>query len=85
MCDMFGYRIALNFNKRGDTHVTLCGGITTIIMGIILFLYITYKLKGMLDYSDDKTNIEIQSFDVDNEAEKSFKNSNIFIFHTIRK
>ena len=33
--DLFGHNIALNFDRKGDKHRTLCGG----LMSILLYLF----------------------------------------------
>ena len=57
--DIFGHRVTLNFDKKGDKHQTLCGGITTIIYFLVIALFIllrflnlpeSYSLMDFLSY-----------------------------------
>ena len=51
--DYYGHPIKFNFNKNGDTHNTLCGGIISILIRLTLFTYITYLAKKMIRYEND--------------------------------
>ena len=35
---MFGHKISLNFDEKGDTHRTLCGGLCSILVFIYILL-----------------------------------------------
>ena len=83
--DMFGHTIAINFNKQGDTHVTCIVGTFSLIIKVFLLFFVSYKFSKMVTFDDDELNVEINSFDVDTMEEQSYKNSGVFIFHTIRK
>ena len=48
--DQYGYNIALNFNKSGTTHNTLTGGITSLIVTIIMALISIFNLQSMIFY-----------------------------------
>ena len=43
--DIFGHEIKLNFNQKGDTHNTYVGGIFSILVKIVYFLYMGYLIK----------------------------------------
>ena len=34
--DAFGHNISLNFDRKGDKHRTLCGGLSSILLGMFL-------------------------------------------------
>ena len=34
--DAFGHNISLNFDQKGDKHRTLCGGLSTIVLGMFM-------------------------------------------------
>ena len=38
--DLFGHRIFLNFNEKGQEHHTVLGGLFSIILKILVFIYI---------------------------------------------
>ena len=37
--DMFGHVIALNFNKKGESHTTLIGGFFSVLIKIAFSIY----------------------------------------------
>ena len=49
--DIFGKRINLNFDKRGETHKTLCGGIFTVIVMITIISFGLFRSYVMFNYS----------------------------------
>jgi hypothetical protein len=49
--DIFGKRISLNFDKRGESHKTLCGGIVTIIVMITILCFGLFRSYVMFNYS----------------------------------
>ena len=40
--DLFGYRVDLNFNKRGHSHQTMIGGLISILLKVLIILYVWY-------------------------------------------
>ena len=52
--DMFGYAIAFNYDKKGDTHKTKVGGIVSIIVKILFINFVGLHLKKMYMYEDNK-------------------------------
>ena len=49
--DIFGYRIELNFGKKGWTHNSSCGGIVTIIIMASLISFGLYRIYVMFTFS----------------------------------
>ena len=52
--DMFGHRINLNFNREGNSHKTIIGGLVSICLKLFMTYYVYYNFKKMLFYEDDK-------------------------------
>ena len=50
---MFGYYIPLNFNKEGDMHTTIFGGLVSIMLKLVIGLYIFLNVYKMINYDDD--------------------------------
>ena len=46
--DMFGHTINLNFDKQGDSHQTFIGGIISIVVKILMFIYIGIKFDKLI-------------------------------------
>ena len=42
--DVFGYKMTFNFNKQGRDHKTLCGGLMSCLMKLMVTWYVIYKL-----------------------------------------
>ena len=53
--DIFAHNFKLNFNRKGDTHPTVIGGLISIVLKIIYVLYMIYLLQKMLNHDDDQT------------------------------
>ena len=51
--DLFGHRIALNFNRGGDTHRTIVGGFFSIFIKIALTFYVFIKVVKLVSFGDD--------------------------------
>ena len=52
--DMFGWQIKLRFDKKGDTHKTLFGGIVSVCVYVMMLAYASNLLVKMFQYGDDK-------------------------------
>jgi hypothetical protein len=63
--DMFGYRVELNFNEKGSTHKTLCGGLVSIFVMAILMIFVLYDAKKMLLEEDDTLRSMINDQDLE--------------------
>ena len=53
--DLFGYPIKLNFNRNGDSHKTVIGGVLSIFLKVLYYLYMAYLLHKMFNHEDDRT------------------------------
>ena len=56
--DMFGKSVHLNFNHNGETHNTLCGGISSILLKLLICAYTIFNLWLMFTYG---VNVETSS------------------------
>ena len=65
---MFGYSIPLNFNKKGDQHTTVYGGIVSIFLKIVISLYVLQNVLKMFNYGDDATSSAMRKIDLDVEG-----------------
>ena len=52
--DSFGQPILLNFNKKGNTHNTVFGGVISIVTKAILFAYFVIHVEKLVNFGDDK-------------------------------
>lgn len=51
--DMFGHVINLNFDRRGDSHKTVCGGFFSILFRTFLTLYVILMFKKLIQKGND--------------------------------
>ena len=54
--DLFGFPITLKFNKKGDTHKSLLGGILSVIFYIFILGYFFYCFNKMINHLNDTDN-----------------------------
>ena len=52
--DIFGHPVTLNFNKQGDTHNTIIGGVVSIFIKVLLLMFFVERSKTMLTQGDTK-------------------------------
>ena len=57
--DMFGHVVNLNFDRRGDSHKTLCGGIFSIGLKVFLTFYV-YLMLVKLVFKGNDTNFSYE-------------------------
>ena len=52
--DMFGHNVMFNFNRKGPSHNTVCGGIISLMIKIFILGYAILNIKKLIFYEDDK-------------------------------
>ena len=65
--DMFGHQIVLNFNKSGDSHKTLIGGIGSLLVSGFMIVYIYIQTKKFLFNEADNNFTEVGVIDINAE------------------
>jgi len=85
--DMFGHTINLNFDKSGDSHKTLIGGLMSILIKFAIFTYVFLRFKMMIFLEADDNTAEVSVALLEEDAFKDIRydESNITIIHSIRK
>ena len=63
--DLFGQPILMSFNKKGNTHNTVCGGCISLIVQVALTAYFIIHLFKMIFYQDDKIASKTTSINLD--------------------
>jgi hypothetical protein len=56
---MFGHPIQLNFNKKGTSKNTLCGGILSVCLKIAILVYVILNVKRLILRENDDLMQEI--------------------------
>ena len=64
--DIFGYQIKLNFDKKGDSHRSLPGGIFSIVYFLSLASYLAYCIYKLFYHQQDYYYIATTSLDLNN-------------------
>ena len=83
--DMFGHVINLNFDRRGDSHKTLCGGIFSIALKVFLTFYV-YLMFIKLIFKGNDTNFSYKGqLDLVKLGDVDYNDINMKFFHVIRK
>ena len=60
--DLFGFPIALNFNKGGSTHKSVLGGAVSIFIKIIIVTYTVVLVNTLVfNENDELQTIKVQS------------------------
>ena len=52
--DYFGKPVEIHFNKSGNTHNTIVGGVVSILVNIILGVFVWFNFRKMIFNLDDK-------------------------------
>jgi len=51
--DMFGHQVVLNFNKKGDTYQTTIGGAISLLVKLVIFGFVVYKIILLVGLKDN--------------------------------
>lgn len=85
--DMFGHVINLNFDRKGDSHKTLCGGVFSIALKGFLSFYVILLLIKLISKGND-TNLSTEGLlhleDL-GAVNYDFQSMHMKFFHVIRK
>ena len=65
--DMFGHQIRMNFNRSGESHKTLIGGMGSLLISGFLILYIYIRTKMFVFKEADDNFTENIVIDIDHE------------------
>ena len=61
---MFGHPIGLSFNKKGTTHNTVFGGISSLVVLSFLLFYFYIHLDKMINHKEDKISTKLESINL---------------------
>lgn len=82
---MFGHVINLNFDRRGDSHKTFCGGIFSIALKGFLTFYVYLMLVKLIFKGNDTNFSYVGQLDLEALGEVNYDDMNMRFFHVIRK
>ena len=78
--DLFGHQVTLNFNRKGDTHQTLPGGIVSLIIRVILLLYFVDCSIAMFKYKNNELSDQSSIADLEEVGEVDLNEENVLLF-----
>ena len=69
--DMFGHKVVLNFNRKGETFKTGVGGFTSIIIKILISYIIYGKMTKLFNHELNQINKNEQSININDIKKKN--------------
>ena len=82
---MFGHQIGLTFNKKGSTHNTLIGGITSIVVRVFLAVYIYVIFARMINLDDDTISKEKVEVEYEEIGDVKYNETDVVSFYKLIK
>ena len=82
---MFGHVINLNFDKQGDSHKTYIGGIVSLIVKTLMAIYIMMKFQKLIYMEGSNNGVVALLVKMDLIGDVQVNETNMMIFHTLRK
>lgn len=82
---MFGHVITMNFNEEGNSHQTVAGGMTSIVIKTALFIYVYLNFIKLIYMNGDTTALMSGLIDVDQIDPILYNETDITLFYAIRK
>lgn len=83
--DMFGHEIKLNFNRNGDAHTTVIGGLTSCIVKALIYIYIYMCAMKLFMIEDAQIETKIKNLDLDELGEVDYQDAKSSLFWVLRK
>ena len=83
--DIFGHSIALNFDRKGDTHKTVIGGICSSLLVLLLLIYVCLLGRDLFMHHRDDVSLFTNGLDLKNEPAIKFKNTDTFFYFILKK
>ena len=78
--DLFGFPITLKFNKKGDIHKSLFGGILSIIFYIFIIGYFFYCFNIMVNHLNDNDHEVVTTIDLNSLGFVNYNQTGFMIF-----
>lgn len=83
--DLFGQSVELNMNQNGKTLKTVIGGITSVLIQLVLLSFAFLKLRQFLGSTQDVISMEEQSTQFESIGTVTLKEANIMPYFVISK
>ena len=82
---MFGHVINLNFDKQGDSHKTFIGGIISIMVKILMFVYVSVKFDKLIYREGSSNAVTALLVKMDTMGEVMFNQTSMVMFYMMKK
>ena len=85
--DKFGHPVQFQFNNKGNTHKTFCGGLVSLAIILFMITYVYFQSKKWLLKEDDSISSYTKYVDPDDMGVVSYNEAAIspyFLFFDIR-
>ena len=83
--DMFGHEIKLNFNRNGDSHTTILGGLVSLLVKTVMTIYIYMNIMKLVSFEDAAVETKIKNLDLVELGEVSYHDAKSTVFWVMRK
>ena len=84
--DMFGHTITFNFDRKGETHHTIVGGLLSVAVKALLTFYVIICVKRLILHERDSITTTLMANDIDFEgAGVDYLDLNMTIFWVLEK
>lgn len=83
--DMFGHVVNINFDKQGPTHKTEIGGVVSVFIKVVIYVYIIFKFKILILGEKDVNNTLISLEKLTEMGEVFYKDTDHFTLYVLRK
>ena len=75
--DKFGHKVEFNFDNNGSTHNTIIGGICSIFVNMIIFIYVWGLVNKLVNNGDVKISMVSKYSDNDSNEDISMNSTGI--------
>ena len=82
---MFGHEIKLNFNRNGDAHTTLIGGLVSLFVKTLITIYIYMNVMKLIGIEDAGVETKIMNIDLEELGVVDYDEAQSTVFWVMRK
>ena len=83
--DIFGHTINLNFMTEGDKHRTLIGGLMSLVVRVLIFLFVVNRFVAMVTGGRDNVATASSSIEDIDTVKVTYADLNMTAFHYFSK
>lgn len=80
---MFGHPILMNFERKGDSHQTLIGGVFSVLIKLFMTFYVVLCFKALIFKEKDNNFTTFGSTDLD--VDINYFKTKLTVLHSLKK